>query len=144
MANEDQILIRASEGGRMRFWRGDHSGRHPLDLADWLLEQITEDERVLRAADSACIHYEACDDGLSEYLDLFTFDRLLADCEAKRRIVERHAPRVAGQGPHEGGLICGCSDGTDEYLATPWPCPDVRDIISVYTERQGYPEELRP
>lgn len=69
--------------------------------------------------------------------------RALAECDAKRRILERHRPRVAQEGPHESALICGCSDGSDEFLAVSWPCADVRDIASVYSGRPGYRPEWR-
>jgi hypothetical protein len=56
------------------------------DLAAWLLEQIAQDERENSAADeppdwcdrSAGAHYE--------------YDRILAECEAKRGIVEACRP----------------------------------------------------
>lgn len=125
--------------------------RDLADLADWLLEQIAEDER--RA------HEVSGKDDLwnGEHLDLWVIDddykhntlgitrrRVLAECAAKQRILERHRPRVAVEGPHEGQLICGSSHGDDEYYAIGWPCADVMDMASVYAERPGYREEWRP
>jgi hypothetical protein len=59
-------------------------------------------------------------------------EAVLRRCAADRRTVERHMPRVAVQGPYEGELICGCSDGADEWHATRFPCEDVRDRADAY------------
>lgn len=44
-------------------------------------------------------------------------------------VLDRHKPRTAVEGPLEGKPICdGCSDGTNEWLATADPCPTKRAI----------------
>jgi hypothetical protein len=61
-----------------------------------------------------------------------TCSRVLADCEAKRRIVERHRSK-----PDTGGWYCaGCGDD--------WPCEDLRDLASVYADHPDYDEAWRP
>ena len=139
------------------------------DLAAWLLEQITEDETAARAAHSYLVEHAAAfyseDDPpygwqrswegfgrsgwtepsgqpISSHIARWNPAHVLAECDAKRRILARHAPKVGTEyGPFEGELICGCSGGTDEFHAVPWPCADVRDIASVYADRPGYEEE---
>lgn len=44
-------------------------------------------------------------------------------------VLDLHKPRAAVEGPLEGKPICdGCSDGTNEWLATADPCPTKRAI----------------
>lgn len=69
--------------------------------------------------------------------------RVLVECEAKLRILARHAPRIGTMFKLEGQLICGCSNGDDEYYATGWPCRDVLDVAAPYADRPGYREEWR-
>lgn len=69
---------------------------------------------------------------------------VLAICDAHTRILKRHTPRIGVEGPHEGDVICGCSDGADEFTAVPWPCDDIRAIASCYQHEDGYREEWRP
>lgn len=104
------------------------------DLTPWLLGQLARDEQAARALPNA----------IGGLQSRFSPAKLIADYEAKRRIVQRHAPRVAVEGMYRGELICGCSEGTDEFLARPWPCADVRDIASVYSDRTGYQDAWRP
>lgn len=134
------------------------------DLTVWLAEQVAGDERVARLASRGpwsvndrtfpeSIHDADGDNvisgGEARIFDAFHMEawnpaRVLAECDAKRRIIARHAPRIAREGPNQGELICGCSDGTDEFLSTTWPCADVRDIASVFADRPGYRQEWTP
>jgi hypothetical protein len=98
-----------------------------VTLTDFLLARIAEDERDARDC--------------KEWSDCFacptheTFDtaRVLAECEAKRRIVERHNLIAAGQGEtielafHEQGLFEAL-----HFLALP------------YADHPDYREEWRP
>lgn len=102
------------------------------DLVAWLLGQVARDEQTIRAMTNA----------LGGLRSRWSAGRLLAECDAKRRILERHAPRV-GKELADGDLICGCSDFY-EVNATPWPCDDVRDVASVYAGCSGYREEWGP
>lgn len=69
--------------------------------------------------------------------------RLLADIEAKRRIVERHRnydfPFNQDDGPGDYSWT-GCCD----FCHQPWPCPDLRDVAAPYAGRPGYLESWRP
>lgn len=103
------------------------------DPTFWLGSKVIVSENYPEPVDEANLRHIA------------TWDpaRVRVECGAKRRIVERHAPRV-GKELAEGDLICGgCSDYY-EIVATQWPCADVRDVASVFVDRPGYPEEWRP
>lgn len=101
------------------------------DLATWLLAAIDEEERVAR---------ETGDDPVdSEHQARWTPDRVLAECEAKRRIVqeyiaqrefERQLPNSALQSPDETSAWEAC----------------VRILAEPYAKAgsPGYREEWRP
>jgi len=57
-----------------------------------------------------------------------TVHRALADIAAKQRIVERHG----GWHEHGGGVTYGPDSGHDR------PCPDLRDLASVYADHPDY------
>ena len=48
--------------------------------------------------------------------------RVLAECEVKRRIVERHRPT--------GGIGCECSEV--------WPCANLLDLALIYADHPDY------
>lgn len=107
----------------------------------WLLAQIAEDYRVVTLHGQP-IGWSYNPSGLDTFhagtTVVMTPHRAVAEAKVKRRLVERHAPRTAAEGPHEGELICGCSGGTDEFLARSWPCDDVRDLATLYRDRSGF------
>jgi hypothetical protein len=65
-------------------------------LADFLIERISEDEAIgrdwVRNRGKVEVH-----GGGTGYLALVNSDRVLAECAAKRRIVELHAATMVGQ-----------------------------------------------
>src|SRR5690242_13034934 len=61
--------------------------------------------------------------------------RVLAECEAKRRIVQRHALREFFR---PGGADALCTHCRDSH-----PCADLRDLASVYADHPDYREEWR-
>lgn len=63
--------------------------------------------------------------------------RVLADCKAKRRIVELHAEDVYDD--EDYGFISLCSSCSPEK----WPCSTLRAVASVYVDRPDFPQELR-
>lgn len=95
------------------------------DLASWLLEQISKDEDDLRSAH--LLQYEE-----PTYVDLAA--RVLAECEAKRRIVELWQ----GDKPLAGrvGMV-------DDYYW--YALADVLKLLAVpYADRPGFDETWRP
>lgn len=66
----------------------------------------------------------------AEHIALHDPARALREVAAKRRIVARHSPRAAGPPNMWATPPCG------------WPsldpCPDLRDLLSIYSDRPGY------
>ncbi|MGW9031563.1 DUF6221 family protein [Streptomyces sp. NPDC055722] len=104
--------------------------------------ETVEDDRgqvVVPDADGAPTQEEAA------YIAWFDPARVLAEVEVKQRIVLRHSPHdmaspahaATCEREHWGVLVCnhdGCT----------WPCPDLRDMASVYAKHRDYREEWRP
>lgn len=71
--------------------------------------------------------------------------RVLAEVEAKRRILDEHQP-VHGYDPN--GPVCStCGEPGnlgDETAVVRWPCPTVRLLALPYADRAGYQAEWCP
>lgn len=68
-------------------------------------------------------------------------ERVLVEVEAKRRVLDRHAPHTMGQcteceAPHWGVQVC-------NHCQRAWPCPDVLDVAAAYTDHRDFAPELR-
>jgi Family of unknown function (DUF6221) len=128
----------------------------PMDLAAWLLEQIAEDERVARAAEPE--HPRLWDrfsgEGFDEHIVRWQPRRVLAECDAKRRIIALHRPtQPAYPGdeltyPNAANLCQRCGPG-DNWQAEQepfgeMPCDHLRLLALPYVDRPGYREEWRP
>jgi len=94
-------------------------------LTDWLLACITDDEAVARANMAGGPFGTSYRRGVDGSL-LVPPARVLAECEAKRRIVERHRS---------------CDDVSFGDQST---CPDLCDLALPYADRPGYQEAWRP
>ncbi|WP_411095966.1 DUF6221 family protein [Streptomyces sp. 020-2-3H-GM] len=67
--------------------------------------------------------------------------RTLREVEAKRRIIERHSPHSMGgcrtcERPHWGVQVC-------DHCERAAPCPDLRDLATVYADHPDYLSEWR-
>jgi len=104
-----------------------------MTLTEFLLARIAEDEEWVRHPDwcRAVADDQACDcDGPA---------RVLAECEAKRRIVERHGGTNWGAAPGDPyPMMC------DECQDALWPCPTLRLLALPYADHPDYDEEWRP
>ena len=122
------------------------------DLASWLLEQIAEDERQvdeLRESDygdRTLIQEDWSGDGiyapdLNDFGGLWiTPARVLAECEAKRRIIDEH-PKTDRY--DESIAFClTCENGHARPGA--YPCYTLRLLALPYADRPGFREEWRP
>lgn len=68
--------------------------------------------------------------------------RALAECEAKRRIVEHHARVPDDEGDPAADLCAVCSaNGPD---AQGWPCDTLRLLTLPYADHPDYRSEWRP
>ena len=121
-------------------------------LTGFLLARIAEDEAAARSGSGEPVypHFgdtaaeesvemalnEGCADGGAEHLRRWLPARVLAECEAKRRIVERHAYINDGSGPlPDGSPLYG------QHHALGWV---VRDLAAIYAAHDDYREEWRP
>jgi len=71
-------------------------------------------------------------------------ERVLAECAAKRCIVELHQPEPWKLDPTR--LMCdGCSGVDDPYIdQIPFPCANLKYLAEVYADHPDYDEAWRP
>lgn len=125
------------------------------DLTEFLLARVAEDEAVARGAldvrnpgyewEATQVHDR--DYGAIDEVSLHPA-RVLAECEAKRRIVEEHPPTD----PIDRDGTCYCQrclgQGTDVGYPDEWvqawhPCPTLRLLAAIYADHPDYREEWR-
>jgi hypothetical protein len=129
------------------------------ELVEWLKAQLDEDERVARAVlDLAVRVFPAPEFAIEYHWALVrrhqngargvTYEpgapspaRVVAEVEAKRRIIAEHQPLVSGS-----CRVCTVWDEDDDWQARGFlfPCPTVRLLALPYADRPGYREEWRP
>jgi hypothetical protein len=119
-----------------------------LTLADFLLARVAEDEA---SADE--LHWDACEHHYGREIGGFPCDcwypeRVRRECDAKRRIVELHAPVEVYRGRPLVCTVCvQVDDGGDYVIGAPgdvWPCTTLRALASVFADHPDYREEWRP
>lgn len=76
-------------------------------------------------------------------------DLMLADVDAKRRIIAEHGNReIASLEPATWGqpfVVCArCRGGVDGELRVVAPCPTLRLLALPFAEHEGYSEEWKP
>lgn len=143
------------------------------ELITWLCAQLDHDEGLARMAfaehNQAIANWhepwsgtveigpgedDLCcfDSGVSRHIVNWDPARVLAEVEAKRRILDLHEPRPSGSINRSGPTQCGyCADlchsrsglGCDSPDA-PYPCDTVRLLALPYADQDGYREEWRP
>lgn len=97
-------------------------------LAEWLLEQIAHDERIAVAARDAPPDFLEVGSAEEQHLiTLMDYDRVLAECDAKRRIVADLDRKT-----EDLGILSSTANRLMAHLALP------------YADRPGYVEEWRP
>jgi hypothetical protein len=114
-----------------------------MDLAEWLLAQIGDDEERL---DRLSVDELFGGEDPSTPLPLLDVGFLLSDCDARRRIIFEHRPvNLALSYP----LCATCLDhvATDDEgawaIGKAWPCQTLRLIALPYAGRDGYLDEWR-
>ena len=131
----------------------------PTTLTDFLLARIAEDEAVALAAQGEPTEYSTL--GFLQGSALSPGDRIvahparvLAECEAKRRIVELHAEGV-DYDPNGFRFSTGCEEcvglelrtfaGQTARLEQPygkrWPCPTIRALAAIYSDHDDFRPE---
>lgn len=117
-----------------------------MTITEFLLARISEDEAVARGAVDQWRHGSWRDyamgifpvgeeyhyvveyvnhEGIGAHIARHDPARVLAGCEAKRRIVELHSGETASNDPQ-------C-----RHIADEWPCPTLLALVSVYA---GHPD----
>lgn len=126
-----------------------------LTLTDFLLARIAEDEAVARIAMRNPIFPDYVENGPAWHCDEQSSHvavapaRLLAECEAKRRIVEIHdrveSDWIDGDGDDRSGVFCAVCEGEAGYTGgDTYPCPTLRAVAAVYADHPDYDEAWRP
>ncbi len=110
-----------------------------MTIAEFLLARIAQDEAAVLNADCRC------EDGQPQRPDCP--DRILAECEAKRRIVSLHEaagtyPVGDGDGPRQA-YCATCGSGEPYEYPTPWPCDTLRLLALPNVDHPDYLEEWR-
>lgn len=131
-------------------------------LAEFLLARITEDREAALTASTRHVDgpwltawstdVEGIESEGWNHLDRWSPARVLAECEAKRRIVEAHPliPAASIWGDPTGGLACEvCDERTDltcggfEHERSDG-CVTLRQLALPYAEHPSYDESWRP
>ena len=106
-----------------------------MTLTDFLLARIAEDEAVAREAQAADIQTV-----MHKHMAQWNPARVLAECEAKRRIVNRENDRLREQWRRR---VDEHRQTFDEWLQPPYG-ETLRDLASVYADHPDYDESWRP
>lgn len=123
------------------------------DLVVWLRVQLDDDERLaqewLDDTTSSWWWDNADPASAAERVIVRNSPRqLLAEVDAKRRLMKVHQRRDAAVGPGWSGMpdCIGCGYDQREEPATPDinDCPVLRLLALPYADRPGYREEWRP
>jgi hypothetical protein len=77
---------------------------------------------------------------IKDHITRWNPKRAVDEVDAKRRILERHAP--VDDGLHY--VHCKWCSTPQCGVYQPWPCPDLLDAAAPYADRPGYREEWRP
>lgn len=105
-----------------------------MNITEFLLARIAEDEdraKMARGWQTGSRH-EGQPLDWSIHMDRWSPDRVLAECETKRRIVELH--RAAN-----GDGACDLCGGLDaDLLRGQWPCETLIALASVYADHPDF------
>ena len=114
------------------------------DLTAWLRQQLDDDEQAAVAAGHAS-HFYDCSGECFDHHERWDDARVLAEVNAKRRILDEHQP-IREPAPLAGRCER-CHDLDDETAGgTPvmHPCPTVRLLGLPFAAEPGYRAEWRP
>jgi len=111
-----------------------------MTLTEFLLARIDEDVEAAIDADWAMQGkwYVDADDKVDEYVRRVSPARVVAECEAKRRIVKIH---TEGLDDFDGSELY--STGCDGCRSALWPCPTILALILPYADHPDYQPEWK-
>lgn len=123
-----------------------------MTLTEFLLARVAEDEADARLAVRCHEPGEpwGWDTVPGDGLHIARWDpaRVLAECEAKRRIVELHTVdgTVRLRSTDEKVYVCRTCSLEDEPPSGPmeWPCDTLRALAAVYADHPDYRDEWKP
>ncbi len=106
-----------------------------MAFTEWLLDQVNVDETQIKAWwERRALRPDGDDSG-----DRALYERALADCEAKRRIIDLHPRCDRHDRPGDECDACQrCGDGSV------WPCDTLLAVATSYADRPEYDEASRP
>lgn len=110
-----------------------------MTLTDFLLARIAEDEAVATEATeewqfSSDEWRLGCDPSVVPHIARHDPARILAECGAKRRIVELHAATWVTPEDWWSCVSCGTAGEYDVFA----PCPTLRALASVYRDHPDW------
>ena len=113
-----------------------------MTLAEFLLARIAEDEAVAKSVHevepksaAAVFTSLAAPTGTVEMSPA----RVLAECEAKRRIVELHS----NAGADWNLAYCATCEDRFRHDAAAWPCPTLRALALPFADHPDFQEDWR-
>ncbi len=132
-----------------------------MSLADFLLARIAEDEALARRAaqefDGVGVstrptwgrrqwefRVDRRNPALVDFLVAHSPARVLAECEAKRRIVELHQPRRQHPEWVAMGQLPSCAECGSDVSRRVWPCATIGTLALPYADHPDYDEAWRP
>lgn len=127
-----------------------------MTITEFVLARVAEDEERAREALKPSDIDVFMDEKRSFYTTvgahrddwgLYTFnvpvERVLAECEAKRRIVGKHAASEPWETPDGERQACmSCGYWEDEPVVD-YPCENLRILASIWADHPDYREEWR-
>lgn len=125
------------------------------DLAAWLLEQIAEDQAGADTEDRDYADTTLLPTYDSDHQRRWNTDRVLAECDAKRRVIELHTGEHECREMHTGtypadwpkGANYGAAGEQWRHPSTEYfderPCETLRLLALPYADRPGFREEWR-
>ncbi|MFE0699141.1 DUF6221 family protein [Streptomyces sp. NPDC058872] len=139
-----------------------------VDLVEFLTARLDEDERVIEAPETWTAFDENEPTGTRRVDVDHSFERVtactrawrgvhiarhdparvLAEVDAKRRIVERHGPAVlcggGGAQYYNTTRVCRSCESPKQFPEQAWPCPTLRLLALPYAGHADYDEAWRP
>lgn len=139
---KEQDICRAPIGAdQVPGSRAGTAGTLTSHIQRWLLEQIAEDESRVRLMGRPLGE---------ELMAGLSLGRVLAEGDAKRRIIELHRPANPDATPVDGypgwpdhaWYFCRtCGSGEPYEYPTDWPCATLKLMALPFADRPGYREE---
>lgn len=131
--DEDQQAAEAAawcdDGAKWSVWRGKERYENPFVITDALDTGIT------------AVRSESADtESVAEHMARWDPERVLADIDAKRQLIELHQEKQEQGYSSDFCAECGFGETSQEY----YPCATLRLLALPYADRPGYREDWRP